>query len=188
MCVKKLTVLLLLTGIAALFGGCAGTSAPAGFLTTAAETQKQAFGAWAELKYLDGSRVVEVNGELISLANDSVTVLTYDNLVTVDRNKVQQLRLTTYDSRYALLAAWTTVGTLSTVSHGYGLVISAPLWILTGSLATSFQSRLPIESLDDGWQFPIESSDDGWQSLNKFARFPQGIPPTIDRNRLQPKK
>jgi len=60
---------------------------------------------------------------------------------------------------------------------GFLLIISAPLWILTGSLSVAGASREAI----------IEFPRDSWREFGKFSRFPQGLPMNIDRASLKRK-
>ena len=69
-------------------------------------------------------------------------------------------------------------GALSTASHGVGLIISFPVWILIGSISTATQSYTPIQ------KFPVKS----WDELIKYARFPQGLPRVLELGKLEPKK
>jgi hypothetical protein len=69
--------------------------------------------------------------------------------------------LTAYDSQYGALRLWTILGTVSTVSHGFVLVLTAPIWAIAGSTATASASKAPR----------VESTDPAL--LRVYARFPQ---------------
>ncbi len=63
---------------------------------------------------------------------------------------------------------WGVLGTLSTASHGYFLVISAPIWILVSiPVAVSAADKTTLEA-------PAESVP-----LEQFARWPQGVPASV---------
>ncbi len=167
-------------GLAAvLVAGCAGSSAPAGWLEIPSKARLQAYGAWAEVQYKmeSSKKKLAVSGELIAFEEESVYVLTDSLLVGMPTSNIIKAKLTSYDSNAGLLAIWALVGTLSTPSHGVGLIFSAPAWIVDGSITTAQQSRTPIK------RFP----DKPWQELRGYARFPQGLSPGFDRQALKPK-
>ncbi len=163
----------------AILGGCVTNPAPVP-MPPANVAATEAYGGWVTVRpaggRTGGSRA-DVAGELIAVHPDSVFVLTDSALVGLPRGQTRKATLFAYDSRAGSLAAWGFLGTLSTVSNGYFLVLTAPLWIITSSVATAHQSRAPM----------VETSDSaGWDRLRLFARFPQGIPPTLDRTILKP--
>jgi len=74
------------------------------------------------------------------------------------------------------VAVGTVLGLLSTVSNGWFLIVTGPMWLIGGSIAASGQRRVPIESV------PTVR----WTDVAAFARFPQGILPGVELNALQP--
>ncbi|MGE5693532.1 MAG: hypothetical protein ACM3YF_07120 [Candidatus Zixiibacteriota bacterium] len=179
MCGRNFLASILVCSGVILAAGCAGSSAPAGWLETPSKVQSQAYGAWAEVQYKMASskKKLTVSGELIAFEEESVYVLTDSLLVGMPTSNIIKAKLTSYDSNAGLLAIWALVGTLSTPSHGVGLIFSAPAWIVGGSTATVQQSRTPIK------RFP----DKPWQELRGYARFPQGLPSGLDWQSLKPK-
>ena len=157
--------------------GCASTTSPRHWLPTADKAQQEAYGAWITVEYHTGSLERIAEGEFIAVNGESVFVLTSEKLVVIPQNQIKQGRLVTYDSKYEVLGIWTLLGVLSTPSHGVGLIISAPVWIVLGSVITSGQSYEPIETT------PAHS----WNELRKFARFPQGMPKGLDPKTLKGK-
>lgn len=160
-----------------LVSGCASTTAPRGWLPTPGEAEKEAYGAWISVKYNNGSSEQIADGEFIAVGKESLFVLTQDSLTAIALNQVERGKLTTYDAEHQLLAGWTTVGALTTPSHGWFLMLSFPLWIISGSIATIAHSYAPIE------KFPADS----WEDLRKYARFPQGLPEGLDRRTMKSK-
>ncbi|CAN5918161.1 hypothetical protein BH11MYX3_BH11MYX3_09550 [soil metagenome] len=117
-----------------------------------------------------------VQGELISVESQVVRVLRLgrqQSLVIVPLTDVRTAELYHYESEGGL-GVWAALGTLSTISHGFFLVLSAPAWILTGSLAAGIESRHVIN----------EYPDDDWPVFAKWARFPQGMPLGLDEEAL----
>lgn len=165
-----------------LAAACASSTAPVGFLPAPLESQRTAYGGWIEVEYGDGRRPERAAGELLAVQGDSLYVLTprvgeLGGAVTVATSAITKAKLTAYDSQSGKFAMWTLLGVFSTASHGFVLVLSAPVWILTGSTATAVQSHRP-QSL-----YPTV----GWNAIAPYARFPQGLPPGIDLRTLQSK-
>ena len=154
---------------------CFYTTAPKGWLPTAAEAQRDAYGGWIMVQYKTGAETRAVHGELIAATRDSVHVLTVDSIVALPTTAVISGTLTTYDAKVRTLKLWTVLGVVSTASHGAALVLSAPVWLIAGASATAAASRAPrVESTK-----PVD--------LRPYARFPQGIPPGLDTRQLRQK-
>ncbi len=156
---------------------CAGTPGPKGYLEPAELAQRDAFGGWITV-HADSS---SVEGELIAIQTDTVFVLHQSlGLVGVPLSDDTRGRLGWYDAKWGGLTAWTVVGAASTISHGVLLVASFPVWVLSGTLAASSASRAPIVVIR-------QNDPEGWTQAARYARFPQGMPPDIDRAALRPK-
>lgn len=159
-----------------LLGGCASTSAPDDWTSDAQTMQREAYGAWVDVTHGDSAQPMTVRGELIAVSPDSVHVLPLDStLQSVARPTINELQMVTFDANWGNLATWTALGTLSTLSHGFILILSAPVWIIGGSAATGTQSYRPVFTNPDT------------ETLRTYARFPQGLPPNLDRDRLRAK-
>ncbi len=157
--------------------GCAGTTAPSKWLPRPDQAQALAHGGWISVQYAEGRTKLQSHGELIAIHADSVFVLSVNSLKVIPKAKIKKATLTAYDANWGPLAAWSVLGTLSTASHGIGLIISAPVWILAGTIATSAQSYAPRIT------FPGKP----WEEFRKYARFPNGLPPGLDRRALRSK-
>lgn len=156
--------------------GCVSTSAPDAWTASSEAMQRTTYGSWVDVRYGDPTAPDTVRGELIAATADSLFVLPLDgSFRAVARPTVNVLELTAYDANWGILAVWTTLGALSTASHGLLLPLSFPVWVIGGSAAASVQSRRPVFTNP-----PLET-------LRRFARFPQGLPPGVPRNRLRPK-
>lgn len=171
------TRLLLSAAIAlgATAAGCFRSTAPRGWLPAAEEASYQAFGSWIRLEDRSRRPAVVTEGELIAIDRDTIHVHSFGGLVSLPRASVCCVTLTAFHQEYGSVAAWAALGTLSTVSHGFGLLLTAPIWMLAGTAAASNASVAPR----------IRSTDP--EVLRRFARFPQGIPPGVDRATLRSK-
>ena len=157
--------------------GCASTSAPDDWQSRATAMQQEAYGSWIDVEASSAAGVSSrLRGELIAVSDDSLYVLPLGStLRAVARDAVRTSTLTTFDANWGYLATWTALGTLSTISHGLVLILSAPVWLLAGSAAAGTQSYSPIYT------------DPDTDRLRRYARFPQGLPDTVDRNALTAK-
>ena len=145
--------------------GCAGNTAPPGFLDPPLVAQAAGYGGWMQLKLANGTAA---DGELIAVSADSVWLLGATP-VTVPVTAVKEGKLTTVYSEVGKVAGATGLGVLSTISNGILLVFTAPLWIIVGTAAGSSQSYTPERRAP-----PLR-----WTDLAGFARFPQGLPPGV---------
>jgi hypothetical protein len=150
--------------------GCAALHSPPRWLEKPSNLQTDAHGGWIYVKTAE-RRTLE--GELIALGPDSL-YLAGDSFHALARIEIESARLEAYDSGAWLMFGWTFVGTMTTGFHGFYLLATAPMWLVGGSIATIWRSYDPI----------IEYPDSEWNDLRPYARFPQGLPPGIDRGEI----
>jgi len=156
--------------VAILATACATNTAPSGFLPSPREAaHTSAYGAWIELKVLGSSRERTVHGELLAVTADTVWVLSDSSVAVLPTTVVGRGKLTAWRSGTGAVTGWTVLGVVSTLSNGVLLIFTAPLWIITGTLAGSNESYAPQRDVP-----PLR-----WAELARFARFPQGIPPGL---------
>jgi hypothetical protein len=157
---------------------CAGNPAPEGFLPSPAGAAHDVYGAWIQVTVPAGRRDSTIAGELIAARADTVWILPDRGpVVAVPTSTVKEGRVARYRSGAGAIAGFTALGVVSTISNGFLLGITAPLWIITGVVASSSESRAPLRDVP-----PL-----AWASLAAYARFPQGLPPGIDLAEIRPK-
>ncbi len=172
--------------------GCASSSAPARWLPYAEEAQHQAYGGWLDLGVDRGGVIDTVRGELLAISADSVYTLRGQRVTAVSLAQVRRGRLEFYDPRSGQLAATTVAGTLLTFTHGIGLVLTAPLWVIVGTASTAALSGDGKLGLDPDLPRDLPNAAPGakredhasWGDLRLYARFPQGWPSGLDRTTL----
>ncbi|NIO48509.1 MAG: hypothetical protein GTN73_03580 [Candidatus Aminicenantes bacterium] len=148
-----------------LMAGCVASPAPKGWLPKLSEAQIQAFGAWLTVEYISEAETKMSQGELIAVQDNNVYLLTGYGVDVVSTDMVQKATIALYKEKRKV-GTWALFGTLSTLSHGLWLIISAPVWIITGV------SNAVGESKSGTLRYPNIK----WQEIQKYARFPQGIP------------
>ncbi|HKQ56499.1 MAG TPA: hypothetical protein VJY35_01410 [Candidatus Eisenbacteria bacterium] len=158
--------------------GCAKSTAPKGWLSPAVDAQRAAHGGWLSLQMKGDSRRANHEGELLAIQADSVYMLEHGACIALPTAHVIEATLTAYEANSGLLAGWTLAGTLSTASHGAWLLLSAPVWIITGAVQSASESRAARTT--------IRSSN--WEDARPYARFPQGLPEGLDRASLRSKE
>lgn len=159
-----------------LLMGCATSRAPEGWLPKPEKALSEAFGAWMIVKYHSAVGLMMSQGEFIGVKEKKAYLLGRRGLVDISVDNVDRLTLEIYKGE-RVVGTWAGLGTLSTLSHGWFLFISAPIWIITGIFNAAAESTGGM----------MKSSEIDWQSLKIYARFPQGIPKDLNLSLLKPK-
>jgi hypothetical protein len=152
-------------------------TAPAGYLPDQVAAQTETYGAWVDFTYARGDRIERFQGELIAVSADTLWVLGATGGVRVPHTALRAGRLTHYDSSAGTVGGLAFLGMLSTLSNGAFLVLTAPMWIIGGAVASSSQANVAGRDID-------RSSG---PQLAAFARFPGGLPEGIELDELRPK-
>ena len=162
-----------------LLSGCASTTAPRGWLPSNSQTQSQTFGSWIQVHYnSDSDKDQFIDGELIALDTDTLYILTDQRFQSIAKPDITKARLVSYDSKAGSMGGLVFLGTLSTLSHGAFLILTAPfLWMIGGGATAASQSLKPI----------IDYPDRSLEDFQHYARFPQGLPRGISLAKLKPK-
>jgi hypothetical protein len=119
-------------------------------------------------------------GELIAVDKESLHVLSENGFASLPIAKVERAKLFVTDVPLAPGTAglWVFIGLLSTASQGYGAIYTAPAWLIVGTVCAGTYASFA----DSGdMEFPGCS----WEKISLFSRFPQGLPPRLDRSRLR---
>jgi len=138
-------------------------------------------GAWLVVyQKTSAKKAPKFEGELISVETDSVFFFSGEELKGIQKDSVATAKLfiTEPAIRPGTAGAWMFFGTLSTVSHGWLLIVSLPVWLIAGSISAG-----AVYIADD--RGDLLYPEDPWSELGKFARFPQGLPHGLDRSRLE---
>ncbi len=167
-----------------LLSSCVTTYAPEGQLPRAEDIPVDAYGAWGTLTVkvspaLSNSDQNIIMGELIAVDDTSVFILNDILLDQVLKKNIEK-SIVELDRKHYEYGVHTCLGTVSTISHGILLVVTAPLWILIGipiSAGETNRDRYVADTPDEGY----------WQSVKNFSRFPQGLPKEINKYLLKPR-
>jgi hypothetical protein len=124
------------------------------------------YGAYIEVEMRSNETV---RGELLAIDNGALYVRTAPTKIeTLLLHRVRTADLWPYNSDWGF-GVWGVLGTLGTISHGFVLIFSAPIWILTSSIVAGIESS----------HMHLEIPEDDLAELNKWARYPQGMPRNV---------
>ena len=152
----------------ALLAACPSIPVPAEHIPAPEDLGRQPTGSWIAIWDRQGGLIV---GELIAIDRGSVFVLPSNRrLVALPVDEVDHARLVAYDARSSGLGWWGGLGTLSTISHGALLIITAPVWLLGTTGAVIWNKHGALEDVPDR----------SLEEIRAWARFPQGLPAGAD--------
>lgn len=150
--------------------------APPSFLPPRENVGRETTGALVTLR---GHHYSSIEGELIAVSNDSIYLLVKSYTDTCGKVQVwSKEEVVNYTIRYAIGKnyGWTIpVFTLLSLTHGVFALATLPMnWIVTGSLQSAAKKSVTFSK-----------EQVGVEKLSMFARFPQGLPETVDRDQLR---
>lgn len=155
-----------------VLGACGGNPRPTP--PTIEMMERQGLGGQVVVTTHSGAAV---NGELIAVDAARVYVLQRPlrpgAFVAIDLRSISSANLFRYEPQGGL-GTWGLVGALSTLSHGFVLVLSAPTWLVTAGVVSGFEQDHIVMS------YPKTT----WREISMWARFPQGLPPNVDERSL----
>ena len=172
-----------------ILAGCAVSYAPRGWLSTPGASQVDTRGAWARVELgtwicdTCNERETIYQGELIAIYRDTIFMFS-DKLVAFPRESISSISLARYTQQHGPYIIWTLLGTASTISHGFFLLGTAPLWIVTGTIAAASVSKEPL--VRPKATEALRYNRATFRSLGMYARFPQGLPDYVDRSTIGP--
>jgi len=159
--------LVAMAGIAAILPSCIASSpAPRAWQRSLGDVQRVTYGAWTRV---EGAGVA-MDGELIAVEPARILLARGAQVAAVPSPCVDKLTIAAFEAP-ASTTAWGVAGTLSTPSHGYFLVFTFPIWLLTATTSTYAQTSAGhiTETHLGGAPLHVDR-------IRKWARFPQGLP------------
>jgi hypothetical protein len=157
-----------------VLGGCArSSSAPRGWLPRVEAAGRDPYGGWITLRPTDAHQA-NLAGEFIAATADSAYVLTSGSVVGVPWFEVKRAQVVWYEAGTGAVNGWVFGGCLATLSHGVGLIFSLPVWLIAGNVVSHAHVRAAR------MEYPALP----WHELRAGARFPGGLPPGLQREKL----
>ena len=178
--------LVALVTAASLVSGCAVRNAPRGWVPYAQDAAREAYGGWIQLELAGQTSTPLVTGELLAVSEDSIYTLRDTVVTAVPVRSLGKATLEYYDPRSGDVGQIVLAGTLLTFTHGWWLIITAPLWIIVGTPSAAVLSHdgMVNVSADDSMRAGKGRRVPTWRDLRLHARFPQGLPAELDRTAL----
>lgn len=192
----------ILLGAAFFLSGCGMTMAPENWLPEAGDRALDPYGGWIEMTVSpdrpDGKRR-DIEGELVAIDADSIWVLPclkvrprdYDSryhrrpsvlhwqpVIAISTDRIRKAEVEGFASRPENATGLATLGVFSTLTHGFFLIFTAPVWMLGGSALSFNQADLAREK----WAGP-----ESVEALGRYARFPRGWPRGLDPVEIKPR-
>jgi hypothetical protein len=158
--------------LAGIVAGCASSPIPQARLPSEEDAITAGFGSYIQV--IDAGGAAH-DGELIEVQPGRLSIFDGGHIEVLARPQVASALVVVHQTHQSAYAVWTVLGTLSTITHGFFLVLSAPVWIATGVTTSISESRRARLTYPD----PAR-----WEDLRPYARFPQGLPPGITGNEL----
>ncbi len=110
-----------------------------------------------------------IEGELLAVEDIYVHVLDEEGQrVSIRRTGIDKVSVDVRKGSAGWYALWAGIGTISTLSHGFLLIGSAPIWLVVGTATTTGEG---VASAD----VAVREAED-YALLRHFARYPQGMP------------
>ena len=164
-----------------IIGGCAHSYAPNRWLPDTNQIQTEAYGGWLTIDYEPlNDQTIEIKGEYITSDTSNIYIL-YDSLFIIPKAKIIDAVLEIDDKNTSEYDGWTILGSASTLSHGWFLGFTFPMWLATGISASSgesFRDRYSESDLNEAY----------WNQILKYSRFPQGKPKILNLGDLKRKE
>lgn len=174
--IKNLGVFLTIVFLAL---SCATVKTPQNPVPKRTELETEAYGARIRLTSKNEQHFKWAAGELLCIHTDFVYVLNdAGNIEVINKKEVKTAHIVLYQTLASKYTSWALLGTLSTASHGKFMVISFPLWLISGiSISRAEAQRI-------NYLYYPETS---WKEISHFARFPQGLPTGLNLNKIKPR-
>lgn len=182
---RRIKTILLLTGLIIFLSGCSTVRIPASYRYSAQQLKREITGSWIHIKLNlreNTGQAPELSGELIAIQSDTIYVITPQGLKGVQVTRIDEADLYMFMNQPGMYAAITGLLSLpdliaAVVLDMPGFIILCAPWIVTAGIISIAEGTNHSNILN----YPTFCS---LEELNKFARFPQGIPAGIDKTRI----
>jgi hypothetical protein len=181
----KINSILVIGIFVLILSGCAASRIPSEYRFSPRGLKHEISGNWADLKPHSAditNPLKTLSGELIAIQSDSIYILTSGGLAVFHLSAIDETVVYMFTNQAAGMAVFTgllfipdVIAAITIGEPGF-LIIGAP-WLLTGSILTVVESTNHSNLLNYPYSNRLED-------LRKFSRFPQGMPPGIDRSRI----
>lgn len=164
-----------------VISNCMSVKAPDNWLPEPENISEDVYGAWITLRLDDTDDYYFLGGEFIGYEQKTVLLLNENGLSKIAIEDIKEAIIDLYKRETSSLTWWTLGGCVASVTHGWFLIISMPVWLVSGIINSAIASH--------SGRFAEENPDDDWfEAVKRYSRFPGGIPKNIDLHALKPKQ
>lgn len=163
----------LLIPLAVMISACAAVDVPKNWLDEPDDFARNSFGGWIEI-VMNTEKENKFSGELLAVSGDSVFIVN-DSFQSFAWSGIKEAKLTAYDANVGNMTPLVVLGALSTISNGFYLVFTLPMWTIGGLIAVPARSTDPI----------INYPEKNYAGFAPYCRFPQGLPESVIRKNLR---
>jgi hypothetical protein len=182
---KRINSILLLSGFILFLSGCVASRVPVDYAYNPGKLKRVITGNWTEVKLnsrdITGNETA-LSGELIAIQSDTVYILNGLGLQGIHKSNINEAVVYMYKNQAGTFAIVT--GLLYIPDIVASIVIGTPGFLFIGAPWLVIGSVLSIVEGSDHSNLLKYPYSNQLQELKKFARFPQGMPPGIDKSRL----
>ena len=182
---RSIKSILILSGLILILSGCDISKIPVNYRFSPGSLKTEITGHWTEVK-LNSINIfnssMPLSGELIAIQSDTLFLLTDTGLKDIRTSAINNALVYVYSNQSWKFGSATGLLYFPEIvaAFAYGepgfLLLGIP-WITLGTIMTMSEASNKSNLLS----YPNNCQ---LQDLNKFARFPQGMPPGIDKSRL----
>jgi hypothetical protein len=182
---KRISALLIFSISLLVFAGCNATKIPAGYLPNPRAIKKSVTGSWIEVTINSVSgdvKKIVLAGELVAVHFDTLFILSDVQLSFVKRVNIDAATLYIFKNqggKYALLT-----GLLIVPDIIGAIAYSIPAFLLLGIPVFVVGTALTIVEGTNESNRLIYPGGNSFDEFRKYARFPAGLPPSLNRNEL----
>lgn len=166
--------------------GCQNMMIPAGYLRAPKQMNKSITGGWVDVSVIPDPSIDTItmfSGELLAVENNTFHILTAGSgLISLNKNRISSIKLYFFSNPNISLLGFLGVipnitGAISQSGYaGPFLLLGIPIFVtsLVMAIADYHDSNSTLH-------YPIKNS---MSEFSKYARFPQGLPPDLQKEKL----
>lgn len=165
---------------------CKTIDVPEQYLPKVSQVESWPYGSWVEMYLRSSTGDIEKSaGELIAFHKDSIFILDiHGALKYIDKSLVSNANLYKYKN-LANTYMWLSIALFIPSVLGL-LVVGEPAFLIFGVPGLLVGTILAISESSSKNYMLVYPGRNRLEEFAIYSRFPQGIPPTVDRNSLVP--
>jgi hypothetical protein len=182
---KRINVILVFSVFIICLLGCSTANIPVSYRFNPSDLKKEITGNWIEINMHSKSNVspdMGLSGELIAIQSDTVYILTEEQLNSIQINKINEAILYIFSNQGGKYAVAT--GLLYLPDIIAAIVTRIPSFLVFGVPLVIVGSSISIYEASENSNRLIYPKENILEDFKKYARFPQGMPQGITKEKL----